>query len=60
MTIITVDGQPVARVAPVPDQPRQLTASDVATFRVLLRSILEAERVAGDFDAVDLVGEGRR
>ncbi len=59
-TVITVDGQPAARITAVPDLPRHLTDSDVATFRVLLRGILEAERVPGEFDAVDLVGEGRR
>ncbi len=59
-TVITVDGQPAARVTAVADQPRQLTQTEVATFRVLLRGIVEGERIAGEFDAVALVGEGRR
>ena len=59
-TVITVDGQPAARVTAVPDQPRHLTEREVATFRVVLRAILEAERVVGTFDARDLVDEGRR
>ena len=59
-TIITVNGQPAVRIVPLPDRPRRLTDSEVATFRVLVRSLLEAERVSGDFDAVELVAEGRR
>jgi len=59
-TVITVDGQPAARVTAMPDQLRPLTETEVATFRVLLRGIVQSERVAGEFDAADLVAEGRR
>jgi prevent-host-death family protein len=58
--IITVDGQPAARVVPIVEQPRNLTVAEIATYRVLMRGLLEAQRVARPFDAVDLVGEGRR
>jgi prevent-host-death family protein len=58
--IITVDGEPAVRLVPVPGDPRQLTEVEVATYTVLMRVIRESARVGGEFDAVDLVAEGRR
>jgi prevent-host-death family protein len=59
-TIITVDGEPAARLVPVDGPPRDLTDAEVAAVRVLLDAIARLEQVPGPFDAVDLVAEGRR
>ncbi len=59
-TIITVDGRPAARIVPVHAEPRRLTPAEVAIDRALSAAIERLERVSGDFDAVELVGEGRR
>ncbi len=59
-TIITVDGEPAARIVPMDSAPRELSDAEVATMRVLMRSLSHLERPASEFDAVELVGEGRR
>lgn len=59
-TIITVDGEPAARVVPLPGHPRRLVQAELATFRALLRAILEADRSGDAFDAVELIRDGRR
>jgi prevent-host-death family protein len=59
-TIITVDGEPAVRVVPVAPEPRPLSEAEVASVRVLLASLDRIERPSTEFDAVDLVGEGRR
>lgn len=59
-TIITVDGEPAARIVPMPSSPRPLSEAEVATFRVLLGGICRLERSTGAFDAVALIAEGRR
>jgi prevent-host-death family protein len=59
-TVITVDGEPAARLVPVESGPRSLTREQIATWRVLLASIDRLERPKEPFDAVELIGEGRR
>ncbi len=58
--IITVDGEPAARLVPVEPAPRALTAAEVSTARALLASLSRIARVESEFDAVQLIGEGRR
>lgn len=58
--VITVDGEPAARLVPVAAGPRPLTSGEVATLRALMSSLRRVGRQPADFDAVDLVGEGRR
>ena len=59
-TIITVGGQPAARLVPMAPQPRPLTDAEVASFRALMTSLRRIERPPEAFDAVELVAEGRR
>jgi len=59
-TIITVDGEPAVRVVPVAPGPRPLTDAEVASIHALLASLQRIERPSTGFDAVALVGEGRR
>jgi prevent-host-death family protein len=58
--VITVDGEPAVRIVPVHPGPRSLTPAEVATYRVLMASLGRIERPASEFDAVELIGEGRR
>ena len=58
--VITVDGAPAVRLVPVHPGPRPLTNAEVASVRALMGSLLRIERPLADFDAVVLVGEGRR
>lgn len=58
--VLTVDGQPAARLVPVPSAPRRLTAAEVNTVRALMSGIGRIPRPSEPFDAVELVGEGRR
>ena len=58
--VITVDGEPAARVVPVDPGPRSLTAAEAAGFRALMASLARIERPTSEFDAVELIGEGRR
>ena len=57
--VVTVDGEPAARIVPVEVTPRDLTPSELATERVILESIRRLAR-SDPFDAVELVREGRR
>lgn len=57
-TVVTVAGAPAAVIAP--SGSARLTAAEVAIDRALSAAIGQLERVCGEFDAVDLVGEGRR
>ena len=59
-TVITVDGRPAVRIVPLAAEARRLTPAEVAIDRALTASLERAERVPGTFDAVTLVGEGRR
>ena len=58
--VLTVDGEPAARLVPVTPAPRRLTASEVATVRALLQGLARIPRASDAFDAVALIGEGRR
>ena len=58
--VITVDGEPAARVVPVDPGPRSLTAAEGAGYRALMASLARIERPTSEFDAVELIGEGRR
>jgi prevent-host-death family protein len=58
--VITVDGEPAARLVPCERGPRSLTVAEVATYRALMASLGRIERPDSEFDAVALVGEGRR
>lgn len=58
--VITVDGQPAARLVAVAPVPRRLTAPEVNTVRALMAGIARIPRSSEPFDAVELVAEGRR
>jgi len=58
--VITVDGEPAARIVPVDPGPRSLTPAEAAGYRALMASLVRIERPTSEFDAVDLIGEGRR
>jgi|LauGreDrversion2_6_1035139.scaffolds.fasta_scaffold137548_2 prevent-host-death family protein len=58
--VITVDGEPAARVVPVDPGPRSLTAAEAAGYRALMASLARLERPTSEFNAVELIGEGRR
>ena len=58
--VITVDGEPAVRLVPVHPGPRALTPAEAAGFRALLSSLTRIVRPGTEFDAVDLVSEGRR
>jgi prevent-host-death family protein len=59
-TVVTVDGEPAARVVLVPDWRPPLTEAEVATFRILTNTILALDRVEEPFDAVELLRDGPR
>ncbi|MES2640733.1 MAG: type II toxin-antitoxin system prevent-host-death family antitoxin [Myxococcota bacterium] len=58
--VITVDGEPAARLVPVHAGPRSLTPAETAGYRALMASLGRIPRPTSEFDAVELVGEGRR
>ena len=58
--VITVDGEPAARIVPIDAEPRRLSAAEVATVRALMDAVARIPRPSGAFDAVGLVAEGRR
>ena len=58
--VITVDGEPAARIAPIEDAPRDLTPIEIATVRALMDSLVRIPRPSEPFDAVVTVAEGRR
>lgn len=58
--VITVDGEPAARIVPIEDEPRNLTATEVATVRALMDALPRIPRPSEPFDAVVAVAEGRR
>jgi prevent-host-death family protein len=58
--VITVDGEPAATIAPIESEPRRLTATEVATVRALMDALARIPRPSEPFDAVAVVGEGRR
>ncbi|MSP54200.1 MAG: type II toxin-antitoxin system Phd/YefM family antitoxin [Myxococcales bacterium] len=58
--VITVDGEPAVRLVPVHSGPRPLTPAEAAGFRALLDGLTRIVRPAPEFDAVELVSEGRK
>lgn len=58
--VITVDGEPAVRLVPVHPGPRALTPAETAGFRALLGGLSRIVRPGTEFDAADLVSEGRR
>jgi prevent-host-death family protein len=58
--VITVDGEPAARVVPVDGGPRTLTPQEAATSGALFDAVARIKRPKEPFDAVELVREGRR
>ncbi len=58
--VITVDGEPAVRLVPVHPGPRPLVAAETANFLALMRALSRIERPDSEFDAVELIGEGRR
>ncbi len=58
--VITVDGEPAARIVPVDPGPRSLTSAEAAGYRALMASLDRFERPTAEFDAVALIAEGRR
>lgn len=58
--LITVDGEPAARVEPVARAARPLSEVEISTYRALSRGIVRDLLDAEPFDAVDLIREGRR
>jgi len=58
--VITLDGEPAARIAPIERGPRRLTRAEVATVRTLMDAINRIPRPGDAFDATALVAEGRR
>jgi len=57
---ITVDGEPAAVIAPLEKEPCDLTEQEAATARALFESMVRLAKAGEPFDAVALVGEGRR
>ena len=58
--VITVGGEPAARIVPIAPEPRPLTDAEVATYRALMGSLGRMQRPSDAFDATELVAEGRR
>ena len=58
--VITVDGEPAARIAPILPEPRRLTRAEIATVRTLIDALARIPRPEHAFDAVALVTDGRR
>lgn len=48
------------RVVPVALEPQRLTVTEVATYRALMASLDRLDSVPGEFDAVELIRDGRR
>ncbi len=57
--VVTVDGRPAVRIVPVSEDPKPLTSAELAAERVILDAI-RTQALPGEFDAVALVGQGRR
>lgn len=57
--ILSVDGEPVAQIRPLPPPVRQLTPEDLASIRAL-EDLLLHRAPAGEPDDADLIREGNR
>jgi prevent-host-death family protein len=58
--VLTIDGEPAARIVPIALEPRPLSAGEVATVRALMDALLRIPRPNDVFDAVALAADGRR
>ena len=58
--VITLDGVPVATLIPFEQPRRDLTAQEVATVRALTEALARIPQPEAPFDAIALIGEGRR
>ena len=58
--VLTVDGEPAARLVPVPPAARKLTSPEIQVVRVLMAGLARIPRSSEPFDAVALMREGRR
>ena len=58
--VITVDGEPAARIDAVEAETRLLTTAESATVRALMDAVGRIPRPTDPFDAVALVTDGRR
>jgi hypothetical protein len=54
------DDVTVVRIAPNQVAPRLLTTAEIEVYRVLLARLFNLERSGGNFDAPELVRDGRR
>lgn len=57
---ITIDGEPDACLVPVPKGPRPLSPAESAGYRALFDGLARIDRPTTEFDAVELVAQGRR
>jgi prevent-host-death family protein len=58
--VLTVDGEPAARLVAVVPPARRLTPPEIQTVRVLMAGLARIPRASEPFDAAALVSEGRR
>jgi len=58
--VVTVDGEAVVEIAPIAAAPRDLSATEAATAAALYAGLFRIPRPETPFDAVALVGDGRR
>jgi antitoxin (DNA-binding transcriptional repressor) of toxin-antitoxin stability system len=58
--VITVDGEPVARLVSLKPSLRPLSTAEVLHARLQMDRIMQSDRPSDAFDAVLLVAEGRR
>jgi antitoxin (DNA-binding transcriptional repressor) of toxin-antitoxin stability system len=58
--VLTIDGEPAARIVPIAVEPRTLSPAEMATVRALMDALGRIPRPTGSFDAVPLVADGRR
>lgn len=58
--LVTVDGEPVVEITPATPPRRELTDHEVVTMRALMNALARLPRVGDAFDAVEIIGEGRR
>lgn len=58
--VITVNGELAVRMVPIDAAPRRITPAEKAGFRALIDSLSRITRPEIPFDAVELLGTGRR
>jgi prevent-host-death family protein len=58
--VVTVDGEPAVAITSVESHADELTPQEIAADRALAEAVLRLARPSDPFDAVELIGEGRR